>query len=75
LGQAISSLATGAFYKIEMFLAYAISAKYFDQASDGLPENGYALNNCLAFLHEAAQFALCQTDHLSSSSDVRRLAI
>jgi len=34
-----------------MFFAYAISAKYFDQTSDGLPENGYALDDCLTFSH------------------------
>jgi hypothetical protein len=63
---------TGFLQRIEIFLTYAISAKYFDQASDGLLENCHALDDCLAFLYQPAQFAVRQFDHLSGSSDIRR---
>jgi hypothetical protein len=72
LRQAISPVPTRWLCQIEIFFIYAISAKYFDQASDGLLENCHALDDCLTLSHQPAQFAVRQLDHLSGSSNIRR---
>jgi hypothetical protein len=72
LRHAVSALAAVWLQQVEVFFAEGMVTKYLDQTSDGLPENCYALDDCIAFSHEPVQFALCQREHLSKSRSVRR---
>jgi hypothetical protein len=72
LRQAISPVPTGWLHQIEAFFTHAMSAKYFDQAGDGLLENCHSLDDCFTFSHQPAQFAVRQLNHLSSSSNIRK---